>query len=303
MLSDFSSLFEVTFAFYASLCINNKVGVKLWQARISPSLTNYLELSAESEVSALKNSTKEIVNLRLMEKYKRIRMAGWIMFVINLAVLVSFGYESSIVLQRPFFAVIEFCMIVLLAIEIAIITSHRYIRKMIFVLGVCIIALLSVMVGIRLRDNYSWEEALNLIDVSKLVLKSSLVIIILMPVVYTLMWKSLAQIRYFKYVESLLEKELHYLISVKNMTRNGASTLEELEGIPNDYMKLIILYNRESSDREDIRISHSEDVLKKRLNSSVLEPTIITLVRDIFVNDETQVNKHEDAEIPDAEQS
>lgn len=281
MLSDFSSLFEVSFAFYTSLCISNKIGIKLWQADFSPSLKTFLNEKDTEEAQIIKDSIKTIADASLTNKHKKIRLAGWIIFIINSILLVYMGYERNVSISESFYFKTELILSFFLTTVLAIITSHNKLRLFYIVLTVIAFILF-------FSTNLSLWAQRNIFSIDKTILKSTLITLIIYPIAYTILWKQLTQIRYSKYIEFHLKSELNILNKAIYIHNKGCQSPESLNGIPADYMKLLAYYNHKNgtpaNDEEDISISAEEKIFKQRIQQKIKEPSLLTLFIDLFKN-------------------
>lgn len=280
MFSEISSFLEVSFALYASICIDGKYGLKIWKPSVSPSLKQFLEEEPIWKKSCLENKIEEYVKITLEESFARVRQAGRVMLTLCLFLLIYMGFEEKWGGQVCFLS-FEVILLVCFLTIFSILSSDK--QRVYLIISVALfISLLTLLIaGFCVND---FSVICNYI-LSENKVKFFAVIVILSSLLFDFAWCFLMKRKYYKYIERYLSRELVNLKKVYTLTV-GDENAEQLEAIfstmPEPYLKLYARMLLHNDDTTDVKTDEFETAFYTSLKEACPLPTFFSLLFDSY---------------------
>lgn len=275
MISQLSSFIEVILALYATIWIDKKFQLKIWQPDISPALNSFLEKNTYWVKFALIDDIKRHVDLRMSQMHARIyRLSAWMVFVCVLLLLyigvdVDMGDGGK--------------KIVSLGIAYGEFMAYRSIRVIIK----CDRYVISALVGqfvmwtiVLLGLGYwLWPYYCSYLPIEESLLRAVMAVVLSFPFVYVLLMHGATKQKYFTYVENCLNNELELFVKAKDISEGKcANAADESKKLPPEYVNTFAQLYANKDNADDTRYSELTKAFTSRFQKLCKSPQLLLLV-------------------------
>lgn len=301
MLGELNSFFEVTFAIYASLCIDERINTKLWAPNISPTFSQFLEKNPIWKDLGLNKTITDIINKKTDDKRYRFYNLGWMMIIFNIIILIYSGYEKS---QEDFLTSYLFeILFSVIFVSGALMMFFKY-KNWIKICFITTLFLLSFFIYVN-------RSYIPIIENGQIIFKSICLILISIPVLIAFLWKFLVKEKYIEYIEATLTSEISTLKKADSILkakeeseRNGNSESSSqkrqlLAKMPSEYKDAFSSLYISCDENRDNPINFLADAFKIHFSKECHDPDIYFLIKYFIKNKTAKEDlKRDGLEVP-----
>lgn len=276
MIADLSSFLEVACAMYASICIDDRFSIKLWELDFSEDVHSAVQNDAHWEENELAEVANKAVKRKFSNIYLGFRLLGTGMMLICIALLCITGFEEkdySGILGMNI-AVFMFVPPALLIVFCFVCSKWRFsplLRVLIYIaIGVFIAFHLpdvakNVLMGCKLEENE---------------VKGLVIFFLTVPFIYMVMWRLFLSARERVYISMFLKEELGNIVKVRSAYEKKSKLPKG--DVPEEYYTIMGKYSYANMGEDFSFESDLANVFQKRFCNECKVPGILGICLDLL---------------------